>query len=52
MDKSGNWCWYSGMPIKDYTLWRPGYKNTSSVLSAFNLKQADNWETSLMECGL
>ena len=52
MDKSGNWWWYSGMPIKDFTLWRAGYKGTRSILSAFNIKPAEDWETSLMECGL
>lgn len=52
MDKSGNWNWYSGMPIKDYTFWRAGYKNTGSALYAFNIKPAENWETSLMECGI
>ena len=51
MDKSGNWFWFSGMPIKDWTFWRAGGKSTSG-LSAFNLKPAKNWEDSLMECGI
>lgn len=51
MDKSGNWFWFSGMPIKDWTFWRAGGKSTSG-LSSFNIKPAKDWETSLMECGL
>lgn len=50
MDKSGNWFWYEDKPIKDSNQWMSG--NHAADLLAFNIKPSNNWETSLMECGL
>ena len=50
MDKDGAWCWYERKPKIHHDLW----KNDSIYifLSCFNIKPAENWEESLMECGL
>ena len=50
MDKDGTWCWYKRKPKIHHDLW----KNDSIYifLSCFNIKPAENWENSLMECGL
>ena len=50
MDKDGAWCWYEKKPKIHQDLWI----NSSSckILSCFNIKPAENWEESLMECGL
>ena len=50
MDKDGSWCWYEEKPRIHRDLW----KNNSLYifLSCFNIKPAENWEESLMECGL
>ena len=50
MDKDGAWCWYEKKPKIHQDLW----KNDSIYifLSCFNIKHAENWEESLMECGL
>ena len=50
MDKDGTWCWYKRKPKIHQDLW----KNDSLYifLSCFNIKPAENWEESLMECGL
>ena len=50
MDKDRSWYWYKEKPQINLDLW----KNNSSYifLSCFNIKPAENWETSLMECGL
>lgn len=52
MDKNGNWFWYEEKPIhyENEDEWTSEYSCFS--LSAFNLKPADTWEDSLMECGL
>ena len=50
MDEDKNWYWHPVKPKHDSTVWiaeKPG-----AYLLAFNLKPADNWEDSLMECGL
>ena len=51
MDKDGSWFWYKYKPVKDIDRWRTG-GNVLKHLFAFNLKPANNWETSLMECGV
>lgn len=50
MDKDGCWCWYKEKPQIHRDLWN---NNSFYIfLSCFNIKPAENWETSLMECGL
>ena len=50
MDKDRSWYWYKEKPQINLDLW----KNNSSYifLSCFNIKPAENWESSLMECGI
>ena len=50
MDKNGSWCWYEEKP----QIHRDPWNNNSFyiLLSCFNIKPVENWETSLMECGL
>lgn len=50
MDRDGDWFWYGRKPHKDSENWISG--GSVMELHAFNLKPAENWETSLMECGL
>ena len=50
MDEDKNWYWHPVKPKHDSTVWiaeKPDF-----YLSAFNIKPAENWETSLMECRL
>ena len=50
MDEDKNWYWHPVKPKHDSTVWiaeKPG-----AYLLAFNIKPAENWETSLMECRL
>lgn len=51
MDESGCWFWYERKPIKETDFWSSSGKSIK-ILSMFNLKPAENWETSLMKCGL
>lgn len=50
MNEDGVWCWYEKKPKINQDLWI----NSSSckILSCFNIKPTENWEESLMECGL
>lgn len=48
MDEDKRWYWYPKKPRKALDEWI----GISFTLSAFNLKPAENWENSLMECGL
>lgn len=52
MDKNGGWHWYKEKPYieKFYHSWNSGMP--VSFIGGFNIKPAENWETSLMECGL
>lgn len=52
MDKDGRWNWYKEKPYieKFYFCWNTG--SPAACIGGFNIKPADNWETSLMECGL
>ena len=52
MDKNGNWHWYKEKPYieKYYYSWNSGMP--VCFIGGFNIKPADNWENSLMECGL
>ena len=51
MDEKGDWRWYEYEPTLEDNVWKVNgwrfYK-----LAHFNLKPAENWKTSLMECGL
>ena len=50
MDEDKNWYWHPVKQKHDSTVWiaeKPG-----AYLLAFNIKPAENWETSLMECRL
>lgn len=50
MDKNGIWAYFTQRPRLggcEWCLFGQWY-----YLSAFNIKPAENWETSLMECGL
>lgn len=49
MDEDGTWRWYDKKPYIFQFSWK--YVSLSR-LDVFNIKPADNWETSLMECGL
>lgn len=50
MDEDGSWCWYEEKPQLHRDLWN---NNSYYIfLSCFNIKPVENWETSLMECGL
>lgn len=51
MDEDGRWFWYKYKPIKIEDKWRQSYL-VIKELFPFNLKPAENWEESLMECGL
>ena len=51
MDMNGDWYWYSEKPILRDMHWSLD-KGDGFKLGCFNLKPAENWETSLMECGL
>ena len=50
MDKDGTWYHYEEKPIIHQDLWING--SIFKILVCFNIKPAENWETSLMECGL
>ena len=52
MDKDRRWHWYSEKPYieKFYFCWNTG--SPAAYIGGFNIKPAENWETSLMECGL
>ena len=51
MDKDGKWFWYPYKPIKEIYNWRPSC-GILVMFFFFNLKPAENWEDSLMECGV
>ena len=51
MDEDGRWFWYKYKPTKIEDKWRQSYL-VIKELFPFNLKPVENWETSLMECGL
>ena len=51
MDKNGHWFWYKRKPKHDLVAWR-AETPAALYLSVFNIKPAENWETSLMKCGL
>ena len=52
MDKNGGWHWYKEKPYieKFYHSWLS--KTPVSFIGGFNIKPTENWEDSLMECGL
>lgn len=53
MDKNKRWFWYKYTPTKAVSFWKIADVNDFFCLSgAFNIKPVENWEYSLMECGL
>ena len=52
MDRNNGWHWYKEKPyISDYYFcWNTG--SQVSFIGGFNLKPAEDWRESLMECGL
>ena len=52
MDALGVWCWYQEEPDRGICEWKNYGVIPSERLSASNIKPAENWEESLMECGL
>lgn len=52
MDALGLWRWYQEKPDRDSLEWKSNSIILSERLSAFNIKLAEKWEYSLMECGL
>ena len=50
MDKDGYWYWYDEKPYARQSSW--GYNSLCEHLDVFNIKPVENWENSLMECGL
>lgn len=51
MDEKGDWRWYGDQPRLEKSLWKTNGWNFYK-LAHFNIKPAENWETSLQECGL
>ena len=51
MDETGFWYWHKNKPSKREEDWRTK-DDIAGDLVAFNIKPAENWEESLMECGL
>ena len=52
MDKDGEWFWYECKPFKEMIFWDSNEGRFENMFFPVNLKPADNWEESLMECGL
>ena len=51
MDEDGTWYWYEKKPRISYVNWVVEIC-FCRTLEGFNIKPAENWEESLMECGL
>ncbi len=51
MDMNGDWYWYSEKPVLRDIHWSLK-KGDCFKLGCFNIKPADDWRESLMECGL
>ena len=51
-NKDGRWFWYEYKPFKMTDLWSSEGSSEMAFIGGFNIKPAENWETSLMECGL
>lgn len=52
MDKDEEWCWFPILNAKPEIRNGQWMSGDWENLNAFNLKPADDWQTSLMECGL
>lgn len=52
MDKDGCWFWYECKPFKEMSFWDSREGRFEEMFFPINLKPAENWEDSLMECGL
>ena len=51
MDEDGTWYWYEKKPRISYVNWVIEIC-LCRTMDGFNIKPAENWESSLMECGL
>ena len=51
MDEDGTWYWYEKKPRISYVNWVVEIC-LFRTLDGFNIKPSENWEESLMECGL
>ena len=51
MDENGDWFWYDKKPSPEKSFWRANSLYFYRLIQ-FNLKPADDWKTSLMECGI
>ena len=51
-NKDGRWFWYEYKPFKGKDFWSSDGSSKMAFIGGFNIKPAENWETSLMECGL
>lgn len=52
MDEEGIWFWYECKPSKKASFWESKEGMFEEMHLPTNFKFADNWEDSLMECGL
>ena len=52
MDKDEEWFWYECKPFKGISFWDSKEGMFEDMFFPINIKPADNWEDSLMECGL
>ena len=52
MDKDGEWFWYECKPFKEISFWDSNEGRFEDMFFSVNLKPAENWEESLMECGI
>ena len=52
MDEDKRWYWFKHKPNRVNAVWTTTEEEDILCLSAFNLKPAEDWSTSLMECGL
>lgn len=51
MNKDEDWYWYSDKPTLTGCIWNCDV-GCNNRIGGFNIKPAENWEESLMECGL
>jgi hypothetical protein len=52
MEDNGVWCHYTKKPIRSNTGWETESIMDYNTIFLFNLKPAEDWKNSLMECGL
>ena len=52
MDKDGDWFWYENKPFKEINFWDSKTGMFEEMFFPINIKPSEDWETSLVECGL